>query len=198
MSKASAPNPDVDPYFANAKSWREEVLALRTIMLASGMQEELKWRQPVYTLDGHNVCMIARFKNHCVVGFFKGALLKDEQLVLRQPGADTQSSRFLPMTSMADVKRLKPIIKAYVQEAMANEKAGLKVTFKKITERTIPEELAQFFKKRPSLKKAFEALTPGRQRAYLIHFSSAKQSATRIARIERCIPRIMAGKGMDD
>jgi uncharacterized protein YdeI (YjbR/CyaY-like superfamily) len=198
MKTRSIRNPKVDAFLEKATTWQSEMKALRALLLASGMVEELKWYQPVYTYDGKNVAIISCFKEHCVLGFFKGALLRDEQRLLSVPGENTQSSRFFKFTSAAQITMLKPTIKAYIQEAIDVQKAGLTVEFKKITERAIPEELQQRFKKQPSLKKAFESLTPGRQRAYLMHFSSAKQSATRVSRIEKCVPRIMEGKGLTD
>lgn len=194
----SAPHPKVDAYLEKATRWRAEMSSLRALLLASGLTEELKWYQPVYTHEGNNVAIISSFKEHCIIGFFKGALLKDEQQLLSVPGENTQSSRFFKFTSAQEITKLKPTIKTYIQEAIEVQKAGLKVEFKKISERAIPEELQQRFKKQPSLKKAFESLTPGRQRAYLMHFSSPKQSATRVSRIEKCVPRIMEGKGLTD
>jgi len=198
MKTKSIPNLKVDAYLEKATTWQSEMKALRALLLASGMVEELKWYQPVYTYDGKNVAIISCFTEHCVLGFFKGVLLRDEQRLLSVPGENTQSSRFFKFTSAQEITKLKPTIKAYIQEAIEVQKAGLKVEFKKITERPIPEELQQRFKKQPSLKKAFESLTPGRQRAYLMHFSSPRQSATRVSRIEKCAARIMEGKGLTD
>lgn len=198
MKTKSTPHPKVDAYLEIATRWQGEMKALRTILLASGLTEELKWYQPVYTLEGHNVAIISSFKEHCIIGFFKGALLRDEQLLLSVPGENTQSSRFFKFTSAREITRLKPIIKAYIEEAIHVETSGLKVEFKKIADRPIPEELRQRFDEQPALQTTFAALTPGRQRAYLLYFSAAKQSATRASRIEKCIPLIMEGKGLND
>lgn len=198
MKPNAVPHPKVDAFLEKATKWQREMQALRALLLASGLTEELKWYQPVYTLNGKNVVIISCFKEHCVLGFFKGVLLRDEHHMLQKPGENTQSSRFFKFTSLQEITKRKPIIKAYIQEAIEVEKAGSTVEFKKITERPIPEELQQRFKKQPALKKAFESLTPGRQRAYLMHFTSAKQTATRVARIEKCVPRIMEGKGLTD
>ncbi|MCC6793990.1 MAG: YdeI/OmpD-associated family protein [Candidatus Hydrogenedentes bacterium] len=191
-------NPKIDGWFRKAKQWQEEMLALRAIAGDCGLMEELKWRQPCYTFDGHNVVIIGAFKNFCVMSFFKGALLKDPKGILEQLGENTQSGRTIRLTSVEQIKKLEPAIKALIKEAIKVEKAGLKVEFKKITERPIPEELEAKFKESPALKKAFNALTPGRQREYLLHFSSAKQSETRTARIEKCAPKILKGEGFSD
>ncbi|CAN5446278.1 YdeI family protein [soil metagenome] len=198
MKTTSAPHHKVDAYLEKATRWQDEMKALRALLLASGLTEELKWYQPVYTLEGRNVAIISSFKEHCIIGFFKGALLRDEQKVLSVPGENTQSSRFFKFTSMGEIKRQKYLIKAYIQEAIQVEKSGLKVEFKKISERTLPEELQKQFSAQPALQRAFESLTPGRQRAYLLHFSSPKQSATRVSRIEKCAERILNGLGLTD
>lgn len=191
-------NPKIDGWFRKAKQWQEEMLALRAIAGDCGLTEELKWRQPCYTFEGHNVVIIGAFKNFCVLSFFKGALLKDPKGILEQVGENTQSGRTIRITSVDQIEKLKPSIKSLIKEAINVEKAGLKVEFKKITERPLPEELEAKFKESPALKKAFNALTPGRQREYLLHFSSAKQSATRTARIEKCTPKILKGEGFND
>lgn len=191
-------NPKIDGWFRKAKQWQEEMLALRAIAGDSGLTEELKWRQPCYTFEGHNVVIIGAFKNVCVLSFFKGALLKDPKGILEQLGENTQSGRTIRITSVAQIEKLKPAIKSLIKEAINVEKAGLKVDFKKITDRPLPEELEAKFKESPALKKAFNALTPGRQREYLLHFTSAKQSATRAARIEKCTPKILKGEGFSD
>lgn len=191
-------DPRVDAFFQKAKKWRAEMEQLRSIVLACGLTEELKWYQPCYTYQGNNVAIISSFKDHCLLGFFKGALLKDEKGILSKPGENTQSARQARFTSKAEITQLRSTLKSYIKESIANEKAGLKVQFKKITEHAVPEELQQKFKKDPSFQTAFQALTPGRQRAYLLHFSAAKQSQTRMARIEKCTPRILKGKGLND
>lgn len=191
-------NPKVDAFLAKAKQWQAEFTQLRSIMLALPLTEELKWGNPCYVGEGGNVVLIHGFKEYCAVLFFKGALLKDPQGVLIMQSENTQSARQMRFTSLADVKRLETTLKAYVAEAISVEKAGLKVAFKPTTEFSMPEEFQQQLDGIKGLKKAFEALTPGRQRAYLLHFSSAKQAKTRTSRVEKCIPQILAGKGLDD
>lgn len=183
---------------AKAPRWRDEMLELRRIVLATGLAEEMKWRQPVYTLDGSNLLIIGAFKHYVALGFFKGVLLKDTRKLLHTPGANTQSSRLFKFTSVDEILKHERVITSYIKEAIRAEKAGLKVTFKTINEHTVPDELTAAFKKDPALKKAFDALTPGRRRAYLIHFSSAKQSATRAARIQKLSTKIKNGKGLND
>lgn len=190
--------PKVDAFINKATQWQAEMSALRAIILECGLTEELKWYQPVYTYQDSNVLIIGAFKEYCSLSFFKGALLTDPNGVLSKPGENTQSAKLIRFTSVDQIKKLKPVIKAFIKEAIANEKAGKKVTFKKITEHSMPEELHAAFKVDPPFKKAFQALTPGRQRAYLLHFSGAKQSSTRISRIEKCRPQIMQGKGMNE
>ena len=191
-------NPKIDGWFRKAKQWQEEMLKLRAIAGDCGLTEELKWRQPCYTFEGHNVAIIGPFKNFCVLSFFKGALLNDPKGILEQIGENTQSGRTIRITSLQQIEKLELAIKSLIKEAIKAEKAGLKVEFKKIAERPIPEELQIQFDKKPALKKAFNALTPGRQREYLLHFSSAKQSATRTARIEKCTQKILKGEGFSD
>ncbi len=191
-------NPNLDQFFNKPNKWQEEMKALRKIVLDCGLTEEKKWYQPCYTYDGNNVAIISSFKDYCVLAFFKGALLKDPKGILSKPGENTQSGRQARFTSVKDIVKLERTLKAYLREAIEAEKAGLKVQFKKITEHKIPEELQKKFKQSPPFKKAFESLTPGRQRAYLLHFSAPKQSATRESRIEKCIPMIMEGKGLND
>ena len=191
-------NPKIDGWFRKAKQWQDEMLKLRAIARDCGLTEELKWRQPCYTFEGHNIAIIGPFKNFCVLSFFKGALLKDPKGILEQLGENTQSGRTIRFTSLQQIEKLEPAIKNLLKEAIKAEKAGLKVEFKKITERPIPEELEAKFKEMPALKKAFNALTPGRQREYLLHFSSAKQSATRTSRIEKCTPKVLKGEGFSD
>ncbi|RYY58939.1 MAG: hypothetical protein EOO05_14840 [Chitinophagaceae bacterium] len=191
-------NPKVDAYFDTVKKYRKELEKLRKIALDCGLTEELKWHAPVYTYNGTNLAVIGELSDHFVFSFFKGALLSDPHGILEKPGENTQSARTIRLQNSAQVSELEPVIKAYVFEAIEAEKAGLKVKLKKIEERSIPDELNEAYKKSAGLKKAFESLTPGRQRAYLLHFESAKQSATRSARIEKWIPQIMKGKGMMD
>jgi uncharacterized protein YdeI (YjbR/CyaY-like superfamily) len=191
-------NPKVDAYLRRAKKWQEEMAELRRIVLHSQLTEELKWRQPCYTFQKSNVLIISGFKQCCVLSFIKGALLKDTKGILVKPGPNTQATRFIRFTNVEQIVEREPILKAYIAEAIAVEKAGLKVKLKKITQRPIPEELQLKFEEIPALKTAFRALTPGRQRAYLMHFSAAKQSKTRQSRIEKCVPRILKGKGLAD
>ena len=191
-------NPEVDAFFRKAKKWQAEMKSLRAIVLASGLTEELKWYQPCYTYNETNVAIISAFKEYCVLSFFKGVLLKDAKGILSSPGENSQSVRMAKFTCTKEIAKLAPTLKSYIKEAIATEKAGLKVSFKKITEHPVPDELKSKYKELPALKVVFETLTPGRQRAYLLHFSSAKQSATRTARIENCMPQILKGKGLND
>lgn len=177
--------------------WEEELRQLRRIVLACELTEELKWGVACYTLAGKNVLLLSAFKNYAALSFFKGVLLKDHHQLLHAPGKNSQASRVLRFTNVEEVLELEPIIKAYVADAMAVEKAGLKVAFKKNPE-PIPEELQQALNGNSVLKAAFEALTPGRQRGYILYFSGAKQSKTRWARIEKYIPKILSGKGFHD
>ena len=191
-------NPSVDPFFMNLKVWREELLVLRSLVLECGLTEELKWSAPCYVQGKSKVIIIQGFKEYCALMFFKGALLKDEKGLLRAPGQNTQSGRLIPFTSLEQIIEQADVLKAYIHEAIDNEKAGLKVVHKQVSDYPVPEELTDMFLKKPALKKAFEGLTPGRQRAYLLHFSEPKQSATRVTRIERMEDKIMNGKGMTD
>ena len=191
-------NPKIDGYIRKSKQWQEELQKLRTILLASPLTEEVKWYHPCYTFEGRNIVIIGRFKEYCMLNFVKGALLKDAKGILVKPGENTQASRVIRFTSVQQIAKLGPALKAFINEAIEVEKAGLKVKFKKITEFKIPEELQHKFDEIPALKTAFRALTPGRQRAYLLYFSAAKQSKTRESRIEKCLPQILAGKGLND
>jgi uncharacterized protein YdeI (YjbR/CyaY-like superfamily) len=192
----SEPHPDVDDFVARAKKWQGEMQKLRSILLDCGLDEELKWGKPCFMVEGKNVAIIQPFKEHCSLMFFKGALLKDTHGLLRSQGENTQSALRLEFTSEAQIK--KTVLASYVKQAISVEQAGLKVEFKAKRELELPEELTQVLKKNKKLAKAFEGLTPGRQRAYVMHFSGAKQSQTRSARIEKCIPDILAGKGLND
>lgn len=194
----SKKNPKVDPFFKKAKRWQREMKELRRIVLDTPLTEELKWYQPCYTVDGNNVAIVSCFKESAILSFIKGALLKDLKKILVKPGENSQSARFIRFTNVKQIVEMEPVLKAYIDEAIEAEKSGLKVKFKKITERKLPEELEDKFEKEPAFKTAFRALTPGRQRAYLLHFSGAKQSKTRTARIEKCRPRILKGKGLND
>jgi len=194
----SGTNPKIDGYLRKSKQWQEELRKLRMIILDCGLTEEVKWRQPCYTFGGSNIIIMGRFKECCMFSFVKGALLKDPNRILAKPGENTQSARVIRFTNVQQIVEMEPILKAYIHEAVEAEKAGLKVKFKKITEHKIPQELQNKFDKIPALKTAFRALTPGRQRAYILHFSAAKQSKTRESRIEKCVQRILDGKGIDD
>lgn len=188
-------NPKVDAIFAKAKQWQDEFAKLRTVALSTKLTEDVKWGQACYTLDGHNVVLIHGFKEYCALLFFKGALLKDPDGLLIQQTANVQSARQIRFTSAKDIKPA--VLKSYIQQAIEVEKAGLKVDLKKTGEFAMPDEFKARLKD-AKLKKAFEALTPGRQRAYLLHFGGAKQAATREARIDKCTPMILAGKGLND
>jgi uncharacterized protein YdeI (YjbR/CyaY-like superfamily) len=191
-------NPKVDWYFSKNEKWEKEINKLRTIILSCGLTEELKWGCPCYTHEGNNIVLIHVFKEYCAILFFKGALLSDANGILVQQTKNVQSARQLRFTDSKQIAKLEKIIKAYVYEAIEVEKAGLKVELKKVAEYTMPEEFQKKLAKSKTLKAAFEKLTPGRQRGYLLHFASAKQSKTREARIEKYIPKILEGKGMDD
>ena len=179
-------------------TWAAELAALRALVLEAGLTEECKWGVPCYTVNGGNVVIIHSFKEYCGLLFFKGALLKDARGILIQQTENVQAARQLRFTDVREVTALKSTIKAYLQEAIAVEKAGLKVSMKPTAEFAMPEEFQTKLDASPALKTAFEALTPGRQRAYLLHFAAAKQSKTREARIEKCTPQILNGKGLLD
>ena len=191
-------NPKVDAWLSKAEKWREEFEALRDIALSCGLEEELKWGNPCYTHNGGNVVLMHGFKEYCALLFFKGALMKDPKKILIIQSENVQAARQVRFTNVRDIVKLKTTLKAYIREATEIEKAGLKVTLKKTSEFKMPDEFKKKLKEKPALKTAFEKLTPGRQRAYLLHFSSAKQSQTREARIEKCMPQIMKGKGLND
>jgi len=192
----STPSAKVDAFVDRAKAWQGEIQKLRSILVDCGLEEDLKWGKPCFAFEGTNVAIIQPFKGHCSLMFFKGALLKDTRGLLRSQGENTQSALRLEFTSEAQIK--KAVVAPYVKEAIAVEKAGLKVDFKAKRELELPEELTRILKKDRKLAKAFSSLTPGRQRAYVLHVTGAKQSQTRTARIEKCIPQILAGKGMND
>jgi uncharacterized protein YdeI (YjbR/CyaY-like superfamily) len=191
-------NPKVDFYFTKAKQWQDEYIKLRTILLDTQLAEELKWGVPCYTFEGKNVVLIHGFKEYCALLFHKGALLKDTRKLLMQQTENVQAARQMRFTNIREIIDLEPVIKAFVKEAVEVEKSGAKVEMKKTTEFAMPDEFKAVLEANPELKKAFEALTPGRQRGYLLYFSSAKQAKTREARIEKYMPQILAGKGVDD
>ncbi|HKC66916.1 MAG TPA: YdeI/OmpD-associated family protein [Bacteroidia bacterium] len=198
MAKKSDTNPTVDFYFSKEKNWHTEIEKLRDIALECGLAEELKWGCPCYSLNGNNIVLIHVFKNYCAFLFFKGVLLQDEAGILIQQTKNVQAARQIRFTSLKEITSQKTTLKAYIFEAIEVERAGLKVELKKTAEFEMAEEFAHKLKKMPALKKAFYALTPGRQRGYLLYFSQAKQAKTREARIEKCVPQIMNGKGLDD
>ncbi|MEZ4945633.1 MAG: DUF1801 domain-containing protein [Cyclobacteriaceae bacterium] len=187
----------VDFFFNKESKWQKEYAQLRSILLACGLSEELKWGKPCYTFDGNNVVLIHGFKEYCALLFHKGALLKDTHGILVQQTENVQSARQIRFTHLKEIVKIKATLKAYVYEAIEIERAGLKVKMKKTAEFPMPLEFKEALKDR-ELKAAFEALTPGRQRGYLLYFSQAKQSKTRIARIEKSIPDIFDGKGYNE
>jgi uncharacterized protein YdeI (YjbR/CyaY-like superfamily) len=189
-------NPQVDAFIRKSKKWQQEMKALRTIVLGCGLTEEFKWRLPCYTLEKHAVVLISGLKEYCALAFYKGTLLKDTHRILVAPGPNSQAVRQIRFTSEREIAEMEPILKDYLQEAVAVERAGLNV--KKNPQIVIPEELKKKWKEMPELKAAFAALTPGRQRGYALYFSAAKQSQTRVARIEKYSRRILSGKGMYD
>jgi len=191
-------NPKVDFYFLKSKKWQEELRKLRTIALACQLNEELKWGCPSYSYRDSNIVLIHEFKDYCAFLFFKGVLLKDSKKILIQQTANVQAARQIRFTSVQEIVKLEKILKAYIFEAIEVEKAGLKVELKKTTEFSMPEEFRVALDKKPALKKAFEALTPGRQRGYLLYFSSAKQAKTREERVEKYTKQILSGKGLED
>jgi uncharacterized protein YdeI (YjbR/CyaY-like superfamily) len=190
-------NPKVD-FFFNKGKWQEEFGKLRKIVLECGLDEELKWGCPCYTLEKANIVLIHGFKEYCALLFFKGALLKDPEGILIQQTENVQSARQIRFTSAREINNLKAILKSYINEAIAVEKAGLKVKYKKTSQFEAPEEFQNKLQGNAALKRAFAALTPGRQRAYLMYFSQPKLSKTREARVEKSTPRILNGKGLND
>jgi uncharacterized protein YdeI (YjbR/CyaY-like superfamily) len=191
-------NPKVDVYLTNANEWQTEMKKLRKIILDCQLTEELKWGKPCYTFRRKNVVIIIALKEHCALMFCKGALLKDANGILVKPGENTQAGRWLKFTSVREIFKLAPIVKSYIDEAIEAEKAGLEVTYKKTTDFKIPEEFQHKLDEIPSLKTAFYALTPGRQRGYLLYFSAPKQSKTRASRVEKSMQQILNGKGLND
>lgn len=191
-------NPKLDFFFEKTTKWREELLKLREIVLDCGLNEELKWGQPCYTLNKTNVIILGGFKDYCFISFLKGVLLHDSENMLQKPGENTQSGRIIPFIDIQTIIDMKQTLKAYIYEAIEVEKAGLKVTSISKGELVFPDELLQKFESDPTFKVAFEALTPGRQRAYNIYFSGAKQSKSRVSRIESYVQRILSGKGFND
>ena len=191
-------HPEVDAYLDKAKKWQVELREMRRIVLDCQLTEALKWGKPAYTFQNKVVVILYGFKEYAALGFFKGALLKAAKGILVSPGENSQSMRQVRFTDVQEIVRMEPILKTYIEEAIEVEKAGLKVDFKKSRELNIPEEFQHKLDEMPALKAAFEALTPGRQRAYTLYFSGAKQSKTRMSRVEKCIPQILDGKGLND
>jgi len=191
-------NPKVDFYFIKAEKWRQELEHLRTLILDCQLTEELKWGVPCYSYQKKNIVLIHVFKEYCALLFFKGTLLKDEKGILIQQTENVQAARQVRFTDVREIIKLTPILKAYIHEAIAVEKAGLKVAYKKTNEYTIPEEFQRILTKNAAVRTAFKALTPGRQRGYIFYFSQPKLSKTRESRIEKYLQHILDGKGIDD
>jgi len=191
-------NPKVDFYFDKAEKWREELEQLREIVLDCNLEEDVKWGVPCYSFQQSNVVLIHDFKDYCALLFFKGALLNDANGVLIQQTENVQAARQIRFTSLKEITKMKRLVKAYIHEAIEVEKAGLKVPLKKTAEYTVPEEFQKKLDKSAALRKAFESLTPGRQRGYLLYFSAPKQAKTRESRVEKYLPKILEGKGVDD
>jgi uncharacterized protein YdeI (YjbR/CyaY-like superfamily) len=191
-------NPKVDFYFDKAKNWQEEIRKLRTIVLDCGLTEELKWGCPCYTFQKSNIVLIHVFKEYCALLFFKGALLQDTKEVLIQQTKNVQAARQIRFTSSGEITKMKSIIKAYIYEAIEVEKGGLKVKLKKASEFAIPDEFKKILRKNSALKTAFYALTPGRQRGWLLYFAAPKQAKTRESRVEKSTQAILKGKGLND
>ncbi|WP_020407826.1 YdeI/OmpD-associated family protein [Hahella ganghwensis] len=191
-------NPKVDAFLDRAGQWQETLSKLRGIALDCQLTEELKWGKPCYTYQNNNVLILQGFKEFCALLFPKGALLKDPGNILEKPGDNTQAARRIPFTGLEDITGKESILKSYILEAIEVEESGLKVDFKDTSEFEFPEELQLKLNEMPDLKKAFEALTPGRQRGYLLHFSAPKQSKTRLSRVDKCVDQILSGIGLND
>jgi uncharacterized protein YdeI (YjbR/CyaY-like superfamily) len=191
-------NPQVEDFLSKTKRWTEELIQLRRIILSCGLEEDFKWRNPCYTFQGNNIIILGEFKEYCAFSFFKGALLGDPEHLLQKPGENSQSTRLIKFTNVAEILRLEPILNAYIFEALEVEKAGLKVALKSNSELDFAVELLEKMEQDVAFKTAFEALTPGRQRAYNMFFTAAKQSETRLARIGKYEQRILSGKGIND
>jgi uncharacterized protein YdeI (YjbR/CyaY-like superfamily) len=191
-------NPEVNDFFSRIKSWKNELEQLRSIALSCGLQEEYKWKQPCYTFDQKNIFILGGFKEYCAIMFFKGALLQDHASILFTPGENSQSGKQIRFKNVREIIEQEALIKSYIFEAVEVEKAGLKIEYKDVTEYEVPIELTDKFNAEPKFKLAFEALTPGRRKGYLLHFTQTAQSKTRIARIEKYSKRILDGKGITD
>jgi uncharacterized protein YdeI (YjbR/CyaY-like superfamily) len=191
-------NPKVDVYLGQAKKWRKELEKLRMIILDCQLTEELKWGKPCYTFQKSNIVIILPLKEYCALLFCKGALLNDVNGILIKPGENTQAARQIRFTNLREIVGMETILKAYIHQAMEVEKAGLEVNYKKSTEFIIPKELQKKLDETTAFKTAFAALTPGRQRGYILYFSAPKQSKTRESRVEKCLQQILNGKGLND
>jgi uncharacterized protein YdeI (YjbR/CyaY-like superfamily) len=191
-------NPKVDFFFEKESKWQKEVCLLRNIALDCNLNEELKWGNPCYSLDNRNIVLIHMFKEYCALLFFKGALMNDPEGILIQQTNNVQAARQIRFTSLKDISKLKSILKSYILQAVDIEESGMKVKLKKTTEFEVPEEFRMVLTKNAKIKKAFQALTPGRQRAYLLFFAAPKQAKTRETRIEKHLENILAGKGLND
>ena len=194
----SKPTPQVDGFIRKSKKWRDELQALRKIILTTELTEDVKWRVPCYTLQNKNVVLINGFKEFAALSFVKGVLMKDPDHILLQIGENTQSGRWIKFTNVREIEQKAPVLKAYIEEAIEVEKSGAKVPMKKTADFPVAEEFQKKLKEMPKLKAAFEALTPGRQRGYLLYFAGAKQSKTRQSRVEKCMNLILKGKGLED
>jgi uncharacterized protein YdeI (YjbR/CyaY-like superfamily) len=192
------PNPKVDFFFNKAEQWKQEFEKLRRIILDCGLIEELKWGVPCYTFEKKNIVLVHGFKEYCAILFVKGALLKDTEGILIQQTENVQAARQIRFTNARDIVEMETILKAYINESIQAEIAGLKVNYKKVTEFSMPEEFISKMEEVPGLQEAFEALTQGRQRAYILYFSAPKQSKTRAARVEKYMEQILNGKGLND
>lgn len=205
-------NPKIDNYLAEGcgrcalggtpqckvHNWPNELVYLRNLVLDCHLVEELKWSVPCYTFNGQNILILSAFKEYCAISFFKGSLLQDEQKLLKAPGENSQAARLFRFTSLADIKKIEPQIRAYIFESIEIEKAGLKVESRKVTDMEVPAELLEYMDKDPAFNQAFSALTPGRKKGYYYYIAQAKQSKTRVARIEKCLDRIFAGIGPNE
>lgn len=205
-------NPNVDLFIADGcgrckhyatenckvRKWQKEIKILRSLLLETGLKEELKWSQPVYTYNNKNILLLSAFKEHCFINFFKGVLLKDELNLLEKPGENSQTARYLKFSDLNTINSIQSTIKEYIFEAIEVEKSQLKVKFKTIEQYTLPKEFENLLEENSILKTAFNSLTPGRKRGYLIHFASAKQKQTLLSRIEKCMPKILEGKGINE
>lgn len=191
-------NPKVDEFLDKAPKWQLEMKKLRMIVLDCMLTEEFKWKQPCYTFNNSNVLIIGGFKDYCLISFLKGSLLKDDNGLLIKPGEHSQSGRYMKFTNTHEIETIESILKAYIFEAIEVEKTGVKVNFKPVSDYSIPEELTTIFTENSAFKLAFEALTPGRQKAYILYFSAPKQSKTRVSRIEKYMNQIFEGKGLTD